>query len=131
MSHTTRAMLGLPHDTTQVQIGPSNVVMPEENDVEVTGTSYEAPGVAATSRGTMRCGSAAAFSWAASTAGAASTGKRARDDELCAICWQEERNAVYVPCGHLAACLSCAQTYAHQCPICRQSVTKVQQVFRS
>ena len=61
----------------------------------------------------------------------ASTGKRVREKDLCAICWQEERDAVFVPCGHLVSCLGCARACRRTCPMCRKSVHKVQKVFRS
>ena len=34
------------------------------------------------------------------------------DGKICVICYDEERNCFYVPCGHCATCYVCAQRYA-------------------
>lgn len=33
------------------------------------------------------------------------------DEKLCAICYDEQRNSFFVPCGHCATCYDCAQRY--------------------
>lgn len=129
MSHTTRAMLGLPHDAAQAQIsvqagtGPvpaaaAAAAAADDNDVIVTGISFQAPGV-------ERLGSRASKQSPPDVGD-----KRLREEETCAICMQGERDAVFVPCGHLAACMRCAQQWSQTCPICQQAVAQVQRVFR-
>ena len=156
MSHTTRAMLGLPHDAAQAQIsvqaaaaadaaqaqisvqaaaadaaqaqvsaedgtGPVQInatATADDDDLIETGTSFEAPGV-------QRPGSRARKQSPPDVGD-----KRPREEDACAICMQGERDAVFVPCGHLVACLGCAQRWSRTCPICQQAVERVQRVFR-
>lgn len=33
------------------------------------------------------------------------------DAKLCVICYDEQRNCFFVPCGHCATCYDCAQRY--------------------
>lgn len=33
------------------------------------------------------------------------------DGKLCVICYDQERNCFFVPCGHCATCYACAQRY--------------------
>lgn len=40
------------------------------------------------------------------------------DAKLCKICYGEEINACFIPCGHIIACVKCAMT-SEKCPICR------------
>ena len=51
---------------------------------------------------------------------------------ICKICFEQEINCVLLNCGHLAVCLSCANSmvqrvkaYKAECPICRQPVQRV------
>ena len=103
MSHTTRAMLGLAHDAAQAQIsvqaGPAAAT---DDDLIETGTSFEAPGV-------QRPGSRARRQSPPDVGE-----KRPREEDTCAICMQGERDAVFVPCGHLVACMGCAQRWSRR-----------------
>eukprot|EP00435_Cladocopium_sp_Y103_P034781 s2948_g9.t1 len=51
----------------------------------------------------------------------------------CAICLEEKESTeltVFVPCGHMAACLTCGQRLSKQpCPVCRKKIKRVQQIF--
>lgn len=54
------------------------------------------------------------------------------DEEECVICWDGPRNALYLPCGHARFCYPCAmQTFeaGQPCPVCRSSISWVQQIF--
>lgn len=42
------------------------------------------------------------------------------DSKLCKICYAEERNVCFVPCGHVVACAKCALA-ADKCPMCRRT----------
>lgn len=33
------------------------------------------------------------------------------DAKLCVICYDEQRNCFFIPCGHCATCYECAQRY--------------------
>ncbi|KAJ4851285.1 hypothetical protein Tsubulata_037157, partial [Turnera subulata] len=53
--------------------------------------------------------------------------------KLCAICYDDQRNCFFVPCGHCATCYECAQRIVEGdnkvCPICRRLVHKVRRLF--
>ncbi|XP_028156769.1 death-associated inhibitor of apoptosis 1-like isoform X1 [Ostrinia furnacalis] len=42
------------------------------------------------------------------------------DSKVCKICYVEERNVVFVPCGHVVACAKCALS-TNKCPMCRRT----------
>lgn len=44
-----------------------------------------------------------------------------RQPELCKICMDAEVSIVYVPCGHLVTCGTCAPT-VKSCPVCRENI---------
>ncbi|WCJ35514.1 RING/U-box superfamily protein [Euphorbia peplus] len=55
------------------------------------------------------------------------------DAKLCVICYDEQRNCFFVPCGHCATCYDCAQRImdgeSKFCPICRRLIHKVRRLF--
>ncbi|KAK7864875.1 hypothetical protein R5R35_010257 [Gryllus longicercus] len=51
-------------------------------------------------------------------------------DRLCKICLQEELGVVFLPCGHLVACVKCAPKIEN-CPICRKPLTATVRAFLS
>ncbi|XP_012079336.1 E3 ubiquitin-protein ligase APD2 [Jatropha curcas] len=57
------------------------------------------------------------------------------DGKICIICYDEERNCFFVPCGHCATCYICAKTIFSGenkvCPICRRFISKVRKLFAS
>jgi len=58
--------------------------------------------------------------------------KQERDARLCAICMHTERSTVLMPCKHALLCPTCAHTVrstSGRCPICRQHVDDVLEVF--
>lgn len=58
--------------------------------------------------------------------------KKGDEDETCKICYDAAVNAVFVPCGHILACMKCAETLSRKpCPVCRRKVTKVLKTFKS
>lgn len=48
----------------------------------------------------------------------------------CCVCFENQRNCVFIPCGHLCTCLECGKALK-ECPICRKGITIVQQVFHA
>lgn len=42
---------------------------------------------------------------------------------VCAICYERERNVCFVPCGHVIACAVCGLS-TDTCPVCRAKVSK-------
>lgn len=53
----------------------------------------------------------------------------------CVICLEwREMNCVFSPCGHVCACIQCANSQlktARTCPMCRQRIDKVLQTYHS
>ena len=51
------------------------------------------------------------------------------DAEPCAVCLEEPRSALLVPCGHMAMCVDCADKVLHGsrpiCVVCRQPIEKI------
>ncbi|XP_058066267.1 death-associated inhibitor of apoptosis 1-like [Anopheles bellator] len=50
------------------------------------------------------------------------------DEKLCKVCFINEYNTVYLPCGHVVACSKCALAVA-KCPLCQQPYTDIQRVY--
>lgn len=50
------------------------------------------------------------------------------DTKLCKICYSEERNICFVPCGHVVACAKCALANTN-CPMCRRTIDCVQRLY--
>ncbi|DBA87580.1 hypothetical protein WJX77_006083 [Trebouxia sp. C0004] len=52
----------------------------------------------------------------------------------CVVCWAHEKDVVCIPCGHVAMCKSCSKAVMQQsglCPVCRQEVREIIQLFRT
>merc|ERR1712137_399856 len=49
----------------------------------------------------------------------------------CAVCMDAEVDTVFVPCGHMATCSTCAERLGKRpcCPVCRKRVKHMQRVF--
>lgn len=47
----------------------------------------------------------------------------------CSVCLEEERNIVFVPCGHMCCCDYCAKRCGNICPVCRQPVALIQKIY--
>ncbi|XP_045499130.1 baculoviral IAP repeat-containing protein 3-like isoform X2 [Colias croceus] len=52
------------------------------------------------------------------------------DTKLCKICFAEERNVCFVPCGHVVACAKCALS-TDKCPMCRRTFTNAVRLYFS
>merc|ERR1711968_17398 len=50
-------------------------------------------------------------------------------DQKCVVCFTEERNSAFLPCGHGVCCFDCAEKIYKdrdaKCPMCRASIDKV------
>ncbi|XP_069104535.1 baculoviral IAP repeat-containing protein 7-like [Argopecten irradians] len=53
-----------------------------------------------------------------------------KDQKTCKICLDEEVGMVFLPCGHLCACVTCAPA-VHQCPICRCDIRGTVRTYMS
>ncbi|GMI86478.1 hypothetical protein like AT4G24204 [Hibiscus trionum] len=65
--------------------------------------------------------------------GSCSSGEDLYDARICIICYDEQRNCFFVPCGHCATCYDCAQRIYEEenkvCPVCRRIIGKVRKLF--
>lgn len=53
-----------------------------------------------------------------------------KDAKLCKICYNNEYNTIFLPCGHVIACAKCASSVS-KCPACRQPFETVMRVYFS
>lgn len=54
------------------------------------------------------------------------------DTHICKICYQDESNTIFLPCGHSTACKKCAiaiETQFGTCSICKTFISKIQPIF--
>ncbi|KAK9002851.1 hypothetical protein V6N11_060428 [Hibiscus sabdariffa] len=55
------------------------------------------------------------------------------DAKLCVVCYDEQHNCFFVPCGHYAICYECAKRIVEEdnkmCPICRRVIYRVRRLF--
>ena len=47
---------------------------------------------------------------------------------ICIACSSNERSIVFIPCGHLIACVSCAHGLT-SCPLCRADIKGTLRIF--
>ena len=47
--------------------------------------------------------------------------ERLKNERLCVICLTKDKNVLFLPCAHLAACLECSLSLK-TCPICRSKI---------
>ena len=55
---------------------------------------------------------------------------RVDDARMCKICYNEELGVVFLPCGHMVACVKCAPGMT-TCAVCREPVTMTVRAFFS
>jgi len=53
-----------------------------------------------------------------------------RDDQTCKICFENEACVVFLPCGHLSSCTSCASALT-TCPVCRAPIMALVRAYMS
>ncbi|CAI9111329.1 OLC1v1011543C12 [Oldenlandia corymbosa var. corymbosa] len=55
------------------------------------------------------------------------------DGKICVICYDQQRNCFFIPCGHCATCHICAKRIVEleskTCPVCRRYIHKVRKLF--
>ncbi|AHH82682.1 IAP-3 [Buzura suppressaria nucleopolyhedrovirus] len=51
------------------------------------------------------------------------------DSKACRICFEEERNVCFVPCGHVATCGKCAVALQN-CPTCRVKINNAVRMYQ-
>ncbi|KAL6063564.1 E3 ubiquitin-protein ligase rififylin isoform X15 [Balamuthia mandrillaris] len=54
-----------------------------------------------------------------------------QESDLCTVCMDNTIDTVFLECGHLACCKSCAkQLQNKECPICREPILRVVAIYR-
>lgn len=51
-----------------------------------------------------------------------------KESKLCKICYVNEYNTIFLPCGHVIACAKCASSVS-KCPACRQPFETLTRVY--
>eukprot|EP00397_Hematodinium_sp_SG-2012_P050455 GEMP01058654.1.p1 GENE.GEMP01058654.1~~GEMP01058654.1.p1 ORF type:complete len:405 (+),score=115.79 GEMP01058654.1:53-1267(+) len=60
----------------------------------------------------------------------AENGASSGEAPLCVVCWDRPRASIFRPCNHMACCQLCSKELKGKpCPICRERITAIQQVF--
>lgn len=60
--------------------------------------------------------------------------ENARSEKLCCVCFKEEYNCVFIPCGHLCCCMNCGKKVYelnHKCPLCKKTIDKCQKTYKA
>ena len=56
--------------------------------------------------------------------------RQLKEQRTCKICMDEEVCVVFVPCGHLVCCATCAPPLS-KCPICRSTIRGTVRTYMS
>ncbi|CAG0899894.1 unnamed protein product [Darwinula stevensoni] len=64
------------------------------------------------------------------SSGASEKADEGDDGNLCKLCLEDELNCAFVDCGHMVACLPCAQK-VRNCPICRKVITSRIRIYKA
>lgn len=60
---------------------------------------------------------------------AAGVGVAGVANEMCKLCYENECDAAFIPCGHVTACIKCAGR-CNQCPVCRLPYHDIMKIYR-
>ena len=50
-------------------------------------------------------------------------------NETCKVCFYADADAAFIPCGHVTACIKCAQR-CNICPVCRTPYHDIMKLYR-
>lgn len=48
----------------------------------------------------------------------------------CAICYENDRDVVFIPCKHNVTCIKCCKN-VQQCPVCRVKINDIIRIYKS
>lgn len=54
-----------------------------------------------------------------------------RKSSSCIICMDAPQETLFLECGHMCCCKSCANRLKGECPVCRQVITRIVPVFQT
>eukprot|EP01117_Protostelium_nocturnum_P005011 TRINITY_DN1811_c0_g1_i2.p1 TRINITY_DN1811_c0_g1~~TRINITY_DN1811_c0_g1_i2.p1 ORF type:complete len:241 (+),score=65.54 TRINITY_DN1811_c0_g1_i2:32-724(+) len=58
--------------------------------------------------------------------------EKEKDERLCILCFDDEKNMACIPCGHINICYKCSESsFLDNCPVCRKNVIMFQKVYFS
>nr|AAL92171.1 inhibitor of apotosis protein 1-like protein [Aedes albopictus]ABP35664.1 inhibitor of apoptosis protein 1 [Aedes albopictus]ABP35665.1 inhibitor of apoptosis protein 1 [Aedes albopictus]ABP35666.1 inhibitor of apoptosis protein 1 [Aedes albopictus]ABP35667.1 inhibitor of apoptosis protein 1 [Aedes albopictus] len=106
-------------------VGPSNSPQPSTS------------GVASAATSSLQSSPASSFTASAEEESTAMVGCSSDEDEpnrkqdtsrTCKICYVNEYNTAFSPCGHVVACAKCASSVT-KCPLCRKPFTNVMRIY--
>lgn len=106
-------------------VGPSNSPQPSTS------------GVASAATSSLQSSPASSFTASAEEENTAMVGCSSDEDEpnrkqdtsrTCKICYVNEYNTAFSPCGHVVACAKCASSVT-KCPLCRKPFTNVMRIY--
>lgn len=56
-------------------------------------------------------------------------------DKECKICMDQDINAIFLPCGHVYSCISCAEqiftSNTSNCPVCREPLSETKRIYQA
>ncbi|GLV43985.1 Death-associated inhibitor of apoptosis 1 [Carabus blaptoides fortunei] len=108
----------------------SFVLMGAELRTQESSSSAAAESSATTSSRKSSTASSASVPATATLASNANSSKKVDDGRVCKICYTEELGVVFLPCGHIVACVKCAPSLS-TCAVCRQPFTATVRAFLS
>ena len=56
-------------------------------------------------------------------------GSVATKGETCKVCYENDADAAFIPCGHVTACIKCA-TRCNICPVCRTPYHDIMKLYK-
>lgn len=54
--------------------------------------------------------------------------RKLKEDRLCKICLDKDKEIIFVPCGHYVACLDCGLGF-EKCPVCRAKIISIVKTY--
>jgi hypothetical protein len=53
-----------------------------------------------------------------------------KEQKICKVCFENDANMVFIPCGHLVVCENCSDRL-RECPVCRRPIQGVLKAYLS
>ena len=54
--------------------------------------------------------------------------RKLKEDRLCKICLDSNKEVIFIPCGHYLACLNCGLNF-QTCPVCRAKISSIVKTY--
>lgn len=56
--------------------------------------------------------------------------ERLKREQICVVCMDRQKNIMFLPCSHLAACVECSASLT-KCPVCRVPIQATVRTYTS